>query len=769
MAHRPSRSSSIPIPRSSSSTSPTRNIETVISIPFASPTRTRVPSGSSIRGTPHSAAETRAGSSHPFPIVSSSNPGTSPVRSIGRSSFTQPAPIHARAALGSTYIPSQPRIVRAESSRHDSSYPPSTSPSNVRKPSIPGLRTPSAQRTAQGIPNTTSTSSTTFERPSYLDHSALRHLLQTETPSSLPPSRKADNRPSNTRGYSSSPSIDSDEESTASPPPRDIPTRSGTSTPTISPDQALKLPTRWSDQFKHHILNLSSDGRELTYSGTGNTDREREAAAAARTVQSIPPACGIYYFEVEIRSKDEKAHISVGFAGSDVRTSRLPGWEPNSWGYHGDDGCSFAAEKNGTKYGPTFGLGDVIGCGIDFTTHKAFYTKNGDMIGPVFDKVGKGIDLYPSVGLQHVGESVKVNFGHEPFKFNIEAHVQQQRNQTWTEIIQQPIDPSFFEGSASPLPSAPVPPIPEEQTKQALNRLVLSYLAHHGYVKTARAFQKQAESMTTSSNLLTRADDVEMADAPPTSTSSSSISNIEHEIELRTKIINSVLEKDIDAALNETKRHYPAVLDAEDGLMSVKLRCRKFIELYLNTREPKQSYDASVASGVENHEGSHTPAEEDDYDVVEEPMEMEVDDEDVPSTNGFGPANGGTRVRRESSAQARYRAAMSETLAYGQSLQNDYKKDQRPEVQQILTRTFSIVAYPDPVAAGGSVAEVAGNEARVQLANEVNQAILKSQGKPTHPPLEMVYRHTAVYLLQLGLSGVGAAAFADLQRELLDS
>lgn len=48
-------------------------------------------------------------------------------------------------------------------------------------------------------------------------------------------------------------------------------------------------------------------------------------------------------------------HISIGFAAGDVRLARLPGWEKNSWGYHGDDGNSFAAEKNGAKYGPQFG------------------------------------------------------------------------------------------------------------------------------------------------------------------------------------------------------------------------------------------------------------------------------------------------------------------------------------------------------------------------------------------------------------------------------
>jgi hypothetical protein len=43
------------------------------------------------------------------------------------------------------------------------------------------------------------------------------------------------------------------------------------------------------------------------------------------------------------------------FAAGDTRLNKLPGWEKNSWGYHGDDGYSFSAEKAGSTYGPTFG------------------------------------------------------------------------------------------------------------------------------------------------------------------------------------------------------------------------------------------------------------------------------------------------------------------------------------------------------------------------------------------------------------------------------
>lgn len=57
--------------------------------------------------------------------------------------------------------------------------------------------------------------------------------------------------------------------------------------------------------------------------------------------------------------------------------NRAPGWEPESWGYHGDDGHCFASQNVGKHYGPTFSTGDVIGCGVNFRTGTAFFTKNG--------------------------------------------------------------------------------------------------------------------------------------------------------------------------------------------------------------------------------------------------------------------------------------------------------------------------------------------------------------------------------------------------------
>ncbi len=69
--------------------------------------------------------------------------------------------------------------------------------------------------------------------------------------------------------------------------------------------------------------------------------------------------------------------IGVGFSGSKASLEKLPGWEPESWAYHGDDGKAFGCERPGKSYGPKFTTGDVIGCGVNFKAGSAFFTKNG--------------------------------------------------------------------------------------------------------------------------------------------------------------------------------------------------------------------------------------------------------------------------------------------------------------------------------------------------------------------------------------------------------
>ena len=115
----------------------------------------------------------------------------------------------------------------------------------------------------------------------------------------------------------------------------------------------------------------------------------------------------------------------------------MPGWAKGSWGYHGDDGKKFEElgfGRRGVPYGPTYGTGDTIGCGVDFTSRTAFFTKNGEKLGKwstatsvMFPSADVGsIDtaftnikgrLYPVVGISDPETKVTVNFGPDGFMF----------------------------------------------------------------------------------------------------------------------------------------------------------------------------------------------------------------------------------------------------------------------------------------------------------------------------------------------------------------
>ncbi|EAU92947.2 ran-binding protein 10 [Coprinopsis cinerea okayama7 len=736
-ASRPARTSTIPIPTVPANV---RNIENVISIPPSSSsfTRNRIASSSSV-------------ASPGSPSVPRSVPRSA---SLSRSSFRQNF---------------EPRVIRAGPPAQDLSCPP-VSPTNNRRASFTGYSGPSAPA-RQRVPTTLtapplqlSLSSEAFIRPAYLDHSAFRDALVPEAPPPLVPLRKNDGTTSGTsRPY---PSSDSDEESISSPPPRSNPSSSS-----VPPSQApkYKLPTRWSVEERHQFLSVSSDGRDIVYNGSStNGDKD---GAAARANYPIPPVCGIYYYEVEIRGKEQKR-----FSGPNVKLSRLPGWENNSWGYH-----VRVLSGSTSQWELIYSQGgDKIGCGIDFSTRRAFYTKNGQFLGNVFENVGKGIDLYPAIGLQHAQESIRVNFGHEPFVFDIDNHVQQQKAVVWNKIMSTPVHrtPSLTVPGAGP--SSSKTPLSEEDTKATLNNLVMSYLVHHGYAKTVRAFQTQQQGASGRKSLMIEDKDVVMEGTSPVKPTFA-ITNLEDDIERRKRIVNAVATGDIDTALKETQEHHPAVFEAEAGLMLFKLRCRKFVELVLATTEMKKEMNQAETRNVPGPSVAGSSAARTssivEGDWLEDDMGMDVDDD---ATGYLGPStstasNGHLNPVPEGSTSgsipsvAQYEAAISAAIEYGQAISDDYKGDPRPEVQSLFKKTFGILAWDRPLEAGRDVAAFVSKEARVALANELNQAILKSQGRPAKPALETVYRQAAACVRQLGIFGEGSAAFADLKQELLDA
>jgi len=256
-------------------------------------------------------------------------------------------------------------------------------------------------------------------------------------------------------------------------------------------------------------------------------------------------ACGLYYFEVKIVSKGRDGYMGIGLSAFGVNMNRLPGWDKHSYGYHGDDGHSFCSSGTGQPYGPTFTTGDVIGCGVNLLDSTCFYTKNGHHLGVAFSELPA--NLYPTVGLQTPGEIVDANFGQQPFIFDIEDLMKEIRAKTRLTVERFPIPESYrnWEG--------------------IMNKMVMSYLVHHGYCSTAEAFAKTCGQAV--------AEDL------------ASMQN-------RQKIQQLVLSGQIKEAEEETKKLYPKLLEANPDLLFI-LRCRHFVELVGRSKSEESDDDMS--------------------------------------------------------------------------------------------------------------------------------------------------------------------------------
>lgn len=201
--------------------------------------------------------------------------------------------------------------------------------------------------------------------------------------------------------------------------------------------------------------------------GSGST-----SAAAQRFCAELQL---VHYFEVTILFAPEElrraqmeanlAHrrpcVAVGMCTHRFPlVSKMPGWDRHSFAYHGDDGCKFHDSNLGERYGPPFGEGDVIGCGVRLRRPRVvqpspaggvagaaaagsgmsaagtaggaggtgenegggdvFFTLNGQLLAdPKLNLTGlSGARLFPCIGIDTFSP-VRVNFGYAPFCFDV--------------------------------------------------------------------------------------------------------------------------------------------------------------------------------------------------------------------------------------------------------------------------------------------------------------------------------------------------------------
>ncbi|RWS13489.1 ran-binding protein 9-like protein [Dinothrombium tinctorium] len=461
------------------------------------------------------------------------------------------------------------------------------------------------------------------------------------------------------------------------------------------------LPLSWSPKDKANYISLAENNLKAHYKGGGKGHKD---AAAVRANNFIPQSCLLYYFEIKIISKGRDGYMGIGLAAQGVNMQRLPGWDKQSYGYHGDDGHSFCSSGTGQPYGPTFTTNDIIGCAYNLVENNCFYTKNGLNVGIAFTDL-PNVPLYPTVGLQTPGEEVEANFGLEPFCYNIEEEMKALRKRITGSILHFPVKYN------------------EWQT--TINKCIQTWLIHNGYCSTAEVFSN-ATKQEFKENV--------------------------HYMKQRLRIQKLVLSGRIGDAIEYTNRLYPDVLKNDPNLLFA-LKCRQFVEM-IRSLEPDRGADRfrnydrmasnnsniAVTNGISSSDFNGNAAND----------KMEIDDDmyekDFVCEEEMTSDDSVTKLSRVLSFG-------KELNALSQQLKRQYGTNEKNK--KLLQDAFSLLAYSDPV--NSPVGWQLDPNERETVCQQLNNAIVMSEmnsvGCCSRPPLEIIIKHTKALLRLNGQCG----------------
>ena len=120
--------------------------------------------------------------------------------------------------------------------------------------------------------------------------------------------------------------------------------------------------------------------------------------------------------------KDSRECIAIGFGTERFPLrGQQPGWTKDSLGYHSDDGQFYMGSgmnEGRRPFGPCFGDGDTVGCGVCIRSRSVFFTLNGEFLG-VACTWRRNRPLFPVIGVGSYAIGT-LSFGqHTPFLFDV--------------------------------------------------------------------------------------------------------------------------------------------------------------------------------------------------------------------------------------------------------------------------------------------------------------------------------------------------------------
>uniref|UniRef100_A0A914HRP1 B30.2/SPRY domain-containing protein n=1 Tax=Globodera rostochiensis TaxID=31243 RepID=A0A914HRP1_GLORO len=122
------------------------------------------------------------------------------------------------------------------------------------------------------------------------------------------------------------------------------------------------------------------------------------------------------YFEVKIVEKT--GNILIGLATNPMPLDKYVGGPKGTYAYEGNEGKCWG-HGPAIEGKPPFGVGNVVGCGVNLKTRQIIYTLDGKRLDT--DRLlvdSPAADLFPCVTLGRPGAKIEANFGPN-FQFNI--------------------------------------------------------------------------------------------------------------------------------------------------------------------------------------------------------------------------------------------------------------------------------------------------------------------------------------------------------------
>ena len=113
-----------------------------------------------------------------------------------------------------------------------------------------------------------------------------------------------------------------------------------------------------------------------------------------------------------------------------------------------------------------------MGCGINFLKREIFFTYNGVFQGVAFKNIwnkDQDLNLFATVGLHSMNESLTFNFGLKSFQFDVKSLILNEKKEIISKVLNQKI-----------------PPIDTHQ-------IVHNYLYMNDYHKTLEAFEASSQ------------------------------------------------------------------------------------------------------------------------------------------------------------------------------------------------------------------------------------------------------------------------------------